>query len=173
LAWEEASKVAEEICADCNGAGKIDETCSWCLGKGKRGNALHDFDRDEEDDCSHCGGSGYMEVKCPSCVGSGSIFTTDLAPYEVSGEPDDLGGDEEEDAGDIDTDEEEDESLDHKDEDEEEIIIRAKWVMDGAATLDEAIQKLNEYSNYLEELKNQGYELCDPIEDDYGFLQKM
>ncbi len=59
------------------------------------------------------------------------------------------------------------------DNDDEEICIRAKWSMDGARTLAEARQKLYEYAEHLEELGQQGYELIEPIEDDYGFVEKQ
>jgi hypothetical protein len=55
---------------------------------------------------------------------------------------------------------------------EESITIRAKWSMDNAKTIDEAIEKLQEYIEYLRSLKSDGWELNDPIEDDYGFLYK-
>ena len=62
---------------------------------------------------------------------------------------------------------------DDDDNDDEEICIRAKWRMDGARTLAEARQKLYEYAEHLEELGQQGYELIEPIEDDYGFVDKQ
>lgn len=55
---------------------------------------------------------------------------------------------------------------------EEPEIIRAKWAMDGAATLQEAAQKLRDQSAYLLELSEQGWELTQPVEDDYGFIEK-
>jgi len=55
---------------------------------------------------------------------------------------------------------------------EEDLIIRAKWIMDGARTLDEAITKVEEFADYLRELKQQGWQLIAPIEDDYGFLRR-
>jgi hypothetical protein len=48
--------------------------------------------------------------------------------------------------------------------------IRAKWSMDGAATLAEAAAKLRGYADYLEELKRDGWELTGPVADDYGFI---
>lgn len=57
-------------------------------------------------------------------------------------------------------------------EEEENICIRAKWSIDDASTIDEAIVKLNEFIEYLKTLKNDGWELRDPIQDDYGFLYK-
>ncbi len=67
-------------------------------------------------------------------------------------------------------------SEEEEEEDEEEDdspIIRAKWSMDGASTLDEAIEKLNEFIEYLRSLKADGWELRDTIDDDYGFLKKV
>ncbi len=64
------------------------------------------------------------------------------------------------------------------DEDEEpddpsrNMIIRAKWTMDSAKTLDECIERLHAYIQYLGELKEQGWELIGAVDDDYGFLRK-
>ena len=52
-------------------------------------------------------------------------------------------------------------------------IIRAKWQMDGAKTLDEAVTKLQRFIEHLEALKNDGWELTAPIDDDYGFIRKQ
>jgi hypothetical protein len=49
-------------------------------------------------------------------------------------------------------------------------IIRAKWVMDGAATLPEAAEKLRARAAELDELHKQGWRLGSPVEDDYGYL---
>jgi hypothetical protein len=57
-------------------------------------------------------------------------------------------------------------------EEEEEVIIRAKWIMDGAKTIDEAVHKIKGFIVYLESLKEEGWELRQPINDDYGFLYK-
>ena len=57
-------------------------------------------------------------------------------------------------------------------EEEENICIRAKWSIDDASTIDEAIVKLNEFIEYLKSLKNDGWEFREPIQDDYGFLYK-
>lgn len=46
--------------------------------------------------------------------------------------------------------------------------LRAKWMFDGAKTLDEVIQKLNEHIEYIEQLKRDGWELIDKVSDDYG-----
>ena len=55
---------------------------------------------------------------------------------------------------------------------EENICIRAKWSMDDSNTIDEAIEKLKDFIEYLKSLKNEGWELREPIQDDYGFLYK-
>lgn len=51
-------------------------------------------------------------------------------------------------------------------------IIRAKWSMDGAATLEEAAGKLREYADHLVVMAQEGWVLNDPIDDDYGFLHR-
>lgn len=67
----------------------------------------------------------------------------------------------------------EDQSEELDDEEEEEnICIRAKWSIDDASTIDEAIEKLNRFIEYLRSLKNEGWEFREPIQDDYGFLYK-
>lgn len=55
---------------------------------------------------------------------------------------------------------------------DEEIIIRAKWVMDDARTLAQAREKLLDYAGYLRSLEMEGYELTQPVADDYGFVTK-
>lgn len=50
------------------------------------------------------------------------------------------------------------------------VIVRAKWTLDGAATLAEAVAKAKEFVVYLESLEREGYTLTQVIEDDYGFL---
>lgn len=55
---------------------------------------------------------------------------------------------------------------------ENEIIIRGKWMMDGAKTLDEAADMLKGEAAYLLQLKADGWELTDRIDDDYGFVRK-
>jgi len=57
-------------------------------------------------------------------------------------------------------------------ENEEFEIIRGKWMMDGATTLDEAINHIDEFKKFLITLKEDGYELITPIEDDYGLIKK-
>ena len=67
-----------------------------------------------------------------------------------------------------------DDDYDSEDEDalfENEITIRAKWTMDGAETLDQAIQYLHSFADSLAEYKAEGWELRDSVGDDYGFLE--
>jgi hypothetical protein len=66
------------------------------------------------------------------------------------------------------------EELDEEDDEHEEenICIRAKWSIDNASTIDEAVEKLNRFIEYLTSLKNEGWEFREPIQDDYGFLYK-
>lgn len=70
-----------------------------------------------------------------------------------------------------------DEECEEEVEDEEDYdddpVIRAKWTIDGASTLDEAIEKLYEFIDYLRSLQTEGWELRDTIDDDYGFLKKV
>ncbi len=49
-------------------------------------------------------------------------------------------------------------------------IIRAKWLMDGAVTLPEAATRLREFADELDRLHSAGWELRQPVEDDYGYL---
>jgi hypothetical protein len=51
-----------------------------------------------------------------------------------------------------------------------DICIRAKWSMDGARTLTEAAHALRQYADDLVALERAGFQLREPIEDDYGFL---
>lgn len=56
--------------------------------------------------------------------------------------------------------------------DEGHICIRAKWTLDNANTIDESIEKLNRFIEYLTSLKNEGWEFREPVQDDYGLLYK-
>ena len=49
-------------------------------------------------------------------------------------------------------------------------VIRAKWLMDGAATLEQAAEQLEETARWLRALHARGWTLEGPIEDDYGIL---
>jgi hypothetical protein len=50
--------------------------------------------------------------------------------------------------------------------------IRAKWTIDGAATLAEAAVKAREFADHLQALHDGGYVLRQPVEDDYAFYFK-
>jgi len=65
-----------------------------------------------------------------------------------------------------------DETCDDCECDEDHITIRAKWAMDGATSLDEAVQMLEDFKQYLIGLKNDGYELEGEVDDDYGFCRR-
>lgn len=56
--------------------------------------------------------------------------------------------------------------VDHK-------TIRAKWVMDGASTLREAVTALLVYAEQLAQLERDGWQLTQPVEDDYGFIKQV
>lgn len=46
-----------------------------------------------------------------------------------------------------------------------------KWM--DLINLDEAIEKMYNFIEYLKQLKVEGWELRDKVEDDYGFLIKV
>ena len=46
-------------------------------------------------------------------------------------------------------------------------------MLDGCSTLDEVVARLQAAATGYERLKAEGYELRDPICDDYGFLRKV
>lgn len=48
--------------------------------------------------------------------------------------------------------------------------IRAKWLMDGAETLQEAADRLRAEADRLSQLHTAGWTLAEPIDGDYGFL---
>jgi hypothetical protein len=52
------------------------------------------------------------------------------------------------------------------------LVIRAKWSIDGATSLEDAAVKAGEFAASLRELAAEGYELTGPVEDDYGFARK-
>jgi hypothetical protein len=55
---------------------------------------------------------------------------------------------------------------------ENDVIIRAKWTIDGACSLDQVVEHLEGFIGYIQGLKAQGYELRGPVQDDYGFCYK-
>ena len=64
------------------------------------------------------------------------------------------------------------EELEPEEEEEEPYIIRAKWSLDGCATIDEIIERLKQQIEDYKRLKEEGWELKEKIDDDYGFLSK-
>ena len=53
-----------------------------------------------------------------------------------------------------------------------EIIVRGKWTMDGAETLEEASGLLRAFADELEALADVGFHLMGPVEDDHGFAHR-
>ncbi len=53
-----------------------------------------------------------------------------------------------------------------------EDLIRAKWLFDRAETLSQAADMLRGEARRLEELERVGWQLRDPVSDDYGFLRR-
>jgi hypothetical protein len=51
-------------------------------------------------------------------------------------------------------------------------ILRAKWLLDGAATLADAARLLRVEADRLEALAAEGWTLEAPVADDYGFLRR-
>ena len=89
-----------------------------------------------------------------------------IAEMEAEAGPEPEGGPDIEDEYD-----EDEESFDEEAMFENEITIRAKWTMDGAETLDQAIEYLHSFADSLAEYKAEGWELRDSVGDDYGFLE--
>lgn len=54
----------------------------------------------------------------------------------------------------------------------EKRIERAKWIFDGARTIQEMAFKLRARADLLKELDNKGWELREPVHDDHAFLQR-
>jgi hypothetical protein len=53
-----------------------------------------------------------------------------------------------------------------------EILLRAKWAMDGAETLAEAAHLLRLFADELDALADAGFHLMGPVDDDYGFAHR-
>lgn len=56
--------------------------------------------------------------------------------------------------------------------DENNMVLRSKWVLDGAKSIDECIEKYQNFITFLHHLKSEGWELTNTIDDDYGFLRR-
>jgi hypothetical protein len=54
--------------------------------------------------------------------------------------------------------------------DKEERVVRAKWTMDGSETMDEMAEKLEQKAEYIRDLKEEGWELEDSVQDDYAIV---
>lgn len=52
-------------------------------------------------------------------------------------------------------------------------IIRAKWLYDNCSTLDEIIERLHQEIEYIKKLKEDGWKLIEPVNDDYGYIRKI
>lgn len=50
-------------------------------------------------------------------------------------------------------------------------LLRAKWLLDGASTLEEAAQRLRAEAVRLERLHADGYTLAEVIEEDRGWIR--
>jgi len=55
---------------------------------------------------------------------------------------------------------------------EDDEIIRGKWIFEGASSITEIIDNTKNLVEYLQQLKNGGFELAFPVKDDYGYLSK-
>jgi hypothetical protein len=63
---------------------------------------------------------------------------------------------------------------DEESEDEEsDDVIRARWVMDGARTLEQAARKLEAFAQELRELEESGWQLTSPVENDHGVIRQV
>lgn len=52
----------------------------------------------------------------------------------------------------------------------EEMVVRAKWTFDGANSIEDMAEKLEQKAKALRELDEDGWELEDEVRDDYAFL---
>ena len=55
----------------------------------------------------------------------------------------------------------------------QDTIIRAKWTLDGCATLGQVSHALMDQAAHYERLVAEGWELTGPVDDDYGFIRKQ
>lgn len=73
------------------------------------------------------------------------------------------------------TETDEDEVFEEEEEEEhieDDVIIRAKWILDGCSSIDEIIERLKGEIEHYKQLKEDGWELREKMDDDYGFLIK-
>jgi len=55
---------------------------------------------------------------------------------------------------------------------EDEEIVRGKWILEGASSMTQMIDNLENFIEYMKQLRASGFELAYTIEDDYGYLVK-
>jgi hypothetical protein len=58
------------------------------------------------------------------------------------------------------------------DPDASSLVIRAKWTIDGAETLEDAARMAEKFAASLRGLASEGYELDGPVQDDYGWARR-
>jgi len=68
---------------------------------------------------------------------------------------------------------EEDEEDDEEVDDEHSCVLRGKWIYDGSNTIDNMIEALQREIALLTDLKNDGWELANTVDDDHAFLVKV
>lgn len=56
---------------------------------------------------------------------------------------------------------------------ENTLTVRAKWILDGASTIDEVIAKLEAEIEHYKRMKAERWELEGTIDDDWGFLVRV
>ena len=73
----------------------------------------------------------------------------------------------------VESDDEHEEAEEDEDEEYDQeggMIVRAKWTLDGCATIDEVIARLQEQILRFRQLKSDGWEMRDAVNDDYGWM---
>jgi hypothetical protein len=53
------------------------------------------------------------------------------------------------------------------------VVIQGRWSLDGARSLQDAVEMAKEQVNYFEQLIEMGYELEGIVDDDYGVARKV
>ena len=74
---------------------------------------------------------------------------------------------------DYDPSDEETETETAEDNTENYMPIRSKWNLDGATSLDDCIRMYKELIEYFENLKKDGWEIVEPVADDYGWMKRV
>jgi len=52
-------------------------------------------------------------------------------------------------------------------------VVRGRNILEGAPTLDQAIERVADFLDHLNSLKAQGFELSEPVQNDYGYLEQI